>query len=173
MSVWRHSQGLRSNLDEARCVEVAIERQRLTDAPPAHDGEAGGIDKRVLSLRPRPEPAPSFCLGSLIDVDDLRVRKRHQPVDEPRRGSVARSSTKKCPGFAHDMVGCDDSSYPPRRKLPGLRVPAVMPLLKSKPEAGVGKPHFRGPYKTSSISSTGSSSSQPLIASQGSTTFTS
>ncbi len=40
-----HSQGLRSDLDEARCVEVTVEGECFPDASPAHHGEAGGIDE--------------------------------------------------------------------------------------------------------------------------------
>ena len=62
--------GRRSNLDEARSAEVAVECQRLAEARSPHDGEARGIHARVVPLIVSSKPCPRVALDRILDVHD-------------------------------------------------------------------------------------------------------
>src|SRR2546430_2028022 len=75
-----------SDLDEPCCVEVTVECQSLADPSTPHHREACRINKGVLALSTRSEPAPGFGFGSFIDMHDLGVGEALQPVDKADRG---------------------------------------------------------------------------------------
>ena len=76
----------RADFDEPSGVEVTVECQSLADPSTPHHCEACRINKGVLALPARSEPAPGFGFGRFIDVHDLGIGECPQPVNEANRG---------------------------------------------------------------------------------------
>jgi hypothetical protein len=74
---------LRSNLDEACCVEVAIEREGFADPSSPHDSEARRVDKRIFPLVAPAQPLPGIDLNRVVYVYDTDIGQGRQPVYEP------------------------------------------------------------------------------------------
>lgn len=75
-----------SHFDEASGIEVAIERQRFPD--------------RVLALTASPRPAPGLHFSGLIDVGDLHMGERLQPIQKATHRGMPRTAAEQRPGFA-------------------------------------------------------------------------
>ena len=65
---------LRSQLDEARGSEVAVERECLGDPALAHDREACRVDEGVLALVVAAQPTERVALEFLVYTDHLDAR---------------------------------------------------------------------------------------------------
>jgi hypothetical protein len=118
-----------SDLDEPCCIEVTVECQGLADASTSHHCEACRINEGVLALPTRSEPAPSFGLGSLIDVHYLGIWERPQPVEETDRGRMPGASAQESPCLSHDVVRCDDPTNSAFHKGARLLMPGISTLL--------------------------------------------
>lgn len=83
------------------------------------------------------EPAPRVGFDLRIELGNVDVRQPVEAIQEADRGGMPRSPAHKRPGFAHYMVGGQNSS----RFCPGQRtrllVMAVASLLQREPEASV------------------------------------
>src|SRR2546430_2391634 len=137
----RRSESARSDLDESSCVEVTVECQSLADPSTPHHREACRINKGVLALSTRSEPAPGFGFGSFIDMHDLGVGEALQPVDKADRGRVPGAPAKESPCLTYHVVRCDDPTNSPFHQGARLLVPGVSTLLQAKPKTGVREPH--------------------------------
>lgn len=118
-----------SDLDEPCGIEVSVKRQGFADPSTSHHDEACRINEGVLALPPRSEPAPSFGLGSLIDVHDLSIGERPQPVEETDRSRVPGAPAQESPCLSHDMVRRDDPTHSAFHKGARLLMSGVSPLL--------------------------------------------
>ena len=101
-----------SDLDEPCSVEVTVKCQGFADPSSSHHCKACRINKGVLALPTRSEPTPGFGFGRFIDVHDLGVGERLQPVDKTNRGRVPGASAQESPRLAYDVVGGNDSTNP-------------------------------------------------------------
>jgi len=100
--------GRRSNLDEARGAEVALECQRLAEALSPHDGEARGIDERVGPLIVASKPGPRVALGRILDMHDGEPGGRLDGFEEGDCRRVPVATAQERPRLADDVVRRQD-----------------------------------------------------------------
>lgn len=92
-----------------------------------------------------PEPAPCVGFDLRINSGNLDVRQFVEDVQKADGGRMPRSSAHQRPGFAHYMVGGQNSSCLRPGQCTRLLVVAVSSLLQREPEARVRELHFAGP----------------------------
>lgn len=123
---------------EAGCREVSVEGERLRDSLGTHEGEAGGVDKRVLALVVLAEPKKRFRLElTRYEVDrDVSVDcERIQELDCPPVPALA---TKPCPALTAYVIGGDHRATADlRRKLNSLGVVRIACVETSDQKRGI------------------------------------
>lgn len=126
--------------DEARRAEVAVERQGLPEALPAHDDEAGGVDERVDPLIVTPQPGPRLALDPIVDVHDRQPVRRLDRVEERDGRWVSVATPQEGPGLADNMVRRQEglAGGPQANR---VSVVGITPESERNPEGCIDEPH--------------------------------
>jgi hypothetical protein len=129
------------HLNESGRVEVTVEGKRLTNPAAPHHCKAGRVHKRVLALRAATKPPPRVSLDSFIDVNDLDVPQRGEPVKESDCSGMSRATAYQSPGFADHVIGSEHAPDTAIYECASIVMSAVTTLLQPEPEAGIRESH--------------------------------
>ncbi len=143
-----------TELDEAGGGEVAVEGERVAQAPTTHHREAGGVDERVLAFVVLAQPRQREVLILGRDPLDAHPRGSVEHVEEGHGGTVPTTATEEGPGLApHLVAGEQGRTGVLLQQGRRVSVTVVAPVVQPDPEGRVDEDHR---YTTSSMfSSTG------------------
>jgi hypothetical protein len=126
-------------------AKVAIERERLADPLPAHDGEGNAIGKADLLIGVLSHPAERFDLILPRGLQYVDAFGRVQVLDPICGESVPGDPAKQRRNFIHHVVASRKRPYERRKHLDGLAVVLVLFQVKRQKRARVDEDQCSSP----------------------------